>query len=157
MMFIRLPAEVTKEGKPKDIPINRHVRETLESLPHALRHDFVFTYKGETIKDRSGIMRSFKTACNRAGIACGRDVPNGIIFHDIRRTVKTNMLNAGIDKAHRDMILGHSLQGMDAHYLVPTKHSLREAMDRFTKWLDKQLADAFASIDQDVDQNEKRT
>lgn len=67
------------------------------------------------------------------------------------------MLDAGIDKAHRDTVLGHSLQGMDAHYLVPIEDSLRHAMDRFSKWLDKQLADASASVDQNVDQNKKRT
>ncbi len=27
-----------------------------------------------------------------------------------QKTVKTNMLNAGVDKVHRDLILGHSLQ-----------------------------------------------
>lgn len=67
------------------------------------------------------------------------------------------MLNAGIDKAHRDMILGHSLQGMDAHYLAPNENSLTQAMDRFTEWLDKQLADASASVDQTVDQDRKNT
>ncbi|MEW6669442.1 MAG: hypothetical protein AB1512_29875 [Thermodesulfobacteriota bacterium] len=48
---------------------------------------------------------------------------------------KTNMLAAGVDKAHRDMILGHSLQGMDVHYLSPREESLKEAMERFTLWL----------------------
>ena len=29
------------------------------------------------------------------------------------------MLNAGVDKVHRDVILGHSLRGMDIHYIEP--------------------------------------
>jgi integrase len=60
------------------------------------------------------LKKSFAAAGERAGIPNGQDHPKGIVFHDIRRTVKTNMLNAGIDKVYRDVISGHSLPGMDA-------------------------------------------
>jgi len=72
----------------------------------------------------------------------GRKTPNGITFHDMRRTVKTHMLYAGVDKVHRDLILGHSLKGMDVHYLAPSDESLKEAMDRYTRWLDEKIAEA---------------
>ena len=52
------------------------------------------------------------------------------------------MLNAGVNKVHRDVILGHSLHGMDAHYLAPTEESLKEAMESYTNWLDGQLESA---------------
>ena len=32
-MMIRLPKDVTREGRSKDIPINPHVQAALESLP----------------------------------------------------------------------------------------------------------------------------
>jgi hypothetical protein len=60
----------------------------------------------------------------------------------MRRTVKTHMLYAGVDKVHRDLILGHSLKGMDVHYLAPSEESLKKAMDQYTEWLDKKIADA---------------
>ena len=63
-------------------------------------------------------------------------------FHDIRRTVKTHMLFAGVDKVHRDVILGHSLKGMDIHYLVPSDESSRDAMEKYTGWLDEKIAEA---------------
>ena len=66
----------------------------------------------------------------------GRDVPGGIIFHDLRRTVKTNMVNAGVDQVHRDIILGHSLHGMDVRYMAPSEDDLHRAMARYTEWLD---------------------
>jgi hypothetical protein len=84
-------------------------------------------------------------------VSFGRDLEGGIIFHDIRRTVKTNMLNAGVDKIHRDIILGHSLHGMDVHYMAPSKDDLHRAMARYTDWLDGQLN--LQSVDQNVDQN----
>jgi len=137
--FIRLSADATKEARAKVVPINQHVKEVLFNLPRALKHDFVITYHGKPIKQKDGLKRSFKSACFKAKIPCGQKTKDGLIFHDIRRTVKTNMLSAGVDKAHRDTILGHSLHGMDVHYLAPTEESLSEAMDRYTKWVDEQL------------------
>jgi hypothetical protein len=58
---------------------------------------------------------------------------------DIQRTVKMNMLNASVDKVHRDVILGHSLHGMDAHYMAPSIEDLHRAMTKYTEWLDSQL------------------
>lgn len=57
----------------------------------------------------------------------------------MRRTFKTNLLLAGVDRPHRDSILGHSLKGMDVHYIVPSDESLTKAMDRFTDWWDGEL------------------
>jgi integrase len=139
--FIRLPAELTKESKPKSIPINQHIHEVLYSAPRALKHDFVFTYRGDSFSE-GGIKRSFKTACINANVPYGRKTPDGVTFHDMRRTVKTHMLYAGVDKVHRDLILGHSLKGMDLHYLAPSDESLKEAMDRYTRWLDGKIAEA---------------
>jgi len=52
------------------------------------------------------------------------------------------MLKASVDKVHRDLILGHSLKGMDVHYLAPSEDSLKEAMDKYTRWLGEQIAEA---------------
>ena len=96
--------------------------------------------------------RSFTSACKKAGIDYGRDVPNGIVFHDLRASVKTNMLQAGIDKVFRDVFLGHTLTGMDSHYLRPTEDNLKKAMEAYTWWLDNQIKNA--SVDHTVDQNQ---
>ena len=141
-MVIRLPAELVKEDKPKTIPINHHVAEVLDILPRSLSNDFVFTAKGKPFKDGWAICWAFKMACKKAGIPYGRKEPNGITIHDLRRTVKTNMLDAGVDKVYRDLILGHSLKGMDVHYIAHSDETLKRAMDKYTKWLDKKLADA---------------
>jgi integrase len=154
--FIRLPANATKEKKSKNIPINHNVQEVLKNIPRAINHDFVFTYRGNPIRSKNGLKHSFKTACKHAKIPCGRNILDGIIFHDIRRTVKTNMLNSGVDKAHRDLILGHSLEGMDVHYIAPDEHTLKQAMEKYTKWLDEQIAHAVASVDHPVDQEAKK-
>lgn len=145
-MMIRLPAELTKENKPKNIPISQPVWEVLTKQPRALHHDYVFTYKGEPI--RNTIRMAMVGTCNRAGIPYGRDVENGFIFHDVRRTVKTHMARAGVEKVYRDVILGHSLQGMDAHYMKPSDEDLHVAMERYTTWMEAEMK----NVDQTVDQ-----
>ena len=146
--FLRLPADITKERKAKIIPMNHHVKDVLAGLPRALHHDFVFTFRGEPIRDRGGLKKSFKAACKDAKIPCGRKVPEGITFHDLRRTVKTNMVKAGVDKVYRDVILGHSLQGMDVHYVAPDEGDLLAAIGTYTKWLDQETEAAKAKQDQ---------
>ena len=59
------------------------------------------------------------------------------------------MLNAGVDKVYRDLILGHSLEGMDAHYMAPSEEDLHQAMARYTTWLDNQIS--LKHVDQTVD------
>jgi integrase len=154
--FIQLPAKAVKESKAKTIPINHHVRTVLDGLPRALHHDFVITFRGKPIKQKDGYKRSFGTACKKADIPCGRKTPNGITFHDLRRSVKTNMLSAGVSKVYCDLILGHSLQGMDAHYIVPDDDTLKQAMERYTNWLDNKIANSLANVDQNVDHEEKK-
>jgi integrase len=130
--IIRLPADITKEKKPKNIPVNHHVKKVLDLLPRSIIHDFVFTYKGQPVTSAGGLKRSFRTACGNAKITFGRDTENGLIFHDIRRTVKTNMVAAGLDKVCRDVILGHSLKGMDKNYIHPSDNDLKNAMEKYT-------------------------
>jgi integrase len=159
--MIRFPLGMTKEGKlnnvpkdstlTKDIPITEPVKNVLNSQPRALHHDFVFTYRTKPIGNNGSFKKSFKNACDRANIPHGRKTPNGITFHDIRRSVKTYMLSAGVDKVHRDLIVGHSLKGMDIHYMAPSEKDLKEAANKYAEW----ISDQILFIDQSNDQVQK--
>jgi len=151
---IRLPADLTKEKRAKVIPMNHHVKRVLAGMIRTLHNDFVLTYRQEPIVTTDGVKKSFISACGKAEIPYGQHEAHGLTFHDIRRKVKTNMLNAGVDKVHRDIILGHSLHGMDVHYMAPSEDDLHRAMGRYTEWLDGQLNSA--SVDQNVDQEGKK-
>lgn len=159
--FIKLPPEVTKEGaksgETKLIPINHNVKAILDKLrpiPGIVskgHHDFVFTYRGKPMKNSR---RSFKTACEDAGLVYGEKVKGGVIFHDFRRNVKTNMVTAKIQKEYRDKLLGHSLKGMDRHYIIIKEGALKKAMAKYTAWLDSQVKKH--NVDYSVDQVEKK-
>jgi integrase len=148
--FIRLPKEITKEKKAKNIPINHHVKGVLDGIPRNIAHGYVITYRSNPIVSYGGLKGSFKIACKNAEIPQGRKTPNGIIFHDIRRTVKTNMLDAGVNKVYRDLILGHSLKGMDTYYLKPSEETLKLAMEKYTRWIDNKISNLDHSLDHEA-------
>jgi len=147
--FIHLPAELTKENKTKSIPMNHHVKTTLEALPRALHHEYVSTYGGKPISIR--FRTGFMNACESAGILYGQNVEGGLRFHDLRATFDTNMDRAGVSESCRKAILGHSFRGMDRHYLRLSDEDLKEAVDKYTTWIDTQ----FANVTQSVTQEEK--
>ena len=62
------------------------------------------------------------------------------------------MVDAGVSKAHRDTILGHSLGGMDTHYVKPPGESLKAAMEKYTNWPDAQIGAKLKNVDHSVDQ-----
>lgn len=138
--FIRLTEKETKEKKKKNIPINANVKKVLDKVKKSPDHDYVFTYLGKPID--LGLRNSFKAACEAAGIKFGMKAEGGIRFHDIRGTVKTNMLSAGVDKTTRDALFGHRLEGMDDIYIRVPDDDLRKAMDLYTTWLNKQIKKA---------------
>ena len=104
------------------------------------------TYQNEPISYPLGAQKSFITACGKAEIANGRHESNGFTFHDIRRTVKTNKLSAGVDKVYGDTILGHSLHGKDVHSISPSEDDLDRAMGVYTAWIDAQIQSVAISL-----------
>jgi integrase len=148
--LILLTGDETKEGKAKAIPLNEHVLKAMTALPRGLRCQYVVQYKGKRIASKKGMKRSFVTACKEAKIPYGRKAENGITFHDLRRSAKTNMAKAGVPKAFRDAILGHASQDMDRHYLKLTGEDLIPMMDRYIDWLDAEISNLDHFLDQEA-------
>jgi hypothetical protein len=44
---------------------------------------------------------------------------------------------------------------MDLHYIIPDDDILMRAMEKYTKWLDDQIAAVLANVDQNVDHEQK--
>jgi integrase len=153
--MIRLPLEAIKEGKKtgkgKNVPINHNVKTVLDSQVRALHHDYVFSYQNKPLMGPQGAKKAYVLACKRAGILYGQKAP-GLILPDFRRSAKTYMAQAGVDKSFRDTILGHNLRGMDKHYIKPSDEMLADAMDRYTRWLDAQVETFRGNVDHSVDQ-----
>ncbi len=114
--MIRLDAEDTKEGKAKSVPMAAAVCEVIDSIPRAIHDPHVFLYYGKPIT--RNFSQGLKSACKKAGIAWGRDVKGGFIFHDLRHSFITDARRAGVDRTVRMAITGHAIRDMDQRYDV---------------------------------------
>jgi integrase len=91
--------------------------------------DYVFTgRKGGITRVAHIVDDMLDWACEKAGIPKGRDVTNGVTFHDTRRTSITLMLQAGVDLKTVASIARHSEATMTLLYAQATQESQRAAL-----------------------------
>lgn len=116
--IITLPEYVTKEGKEKRVPIGKVVHEILTRKDNRIRSadddDHVFTYWDKPIGRH--FSTGLKTASEGAGIAWGREIEGGWIFHDLRHTFVTDCRKAGVRRSVSMAIVGHAARDMHDRY-----------------------------------------
>ncbi len=149
--MIKLDAADTKDSEPRKVPICDELYSILKDIPVAVHDDHLFLYTGKPIKD---IRTALKTACRDAGIPYGRKTKNGFVFHDLRHSFTTYMRKAGVAQSVIMAITGHAQTSMFDRYNAIDEDDLRQAMDKFSLY----MQGLFANVDQNVDQvppNEK--
>ena len=113
-----IPASVSKNKIEHIVPLDRlswAVIEKMEEITGDYEYLFPSSHKGKMIKDKhifsttiSKVIREYSTEHKKI---------RKFLARDIRRTVKTLMGKAGIDKAIRDRIQNHALQDVSSkHY-----------------------------------------
>jgi len=116
--------DITKNGERREVPINRTLREALQSIVIKMNSPFVFSdSNGRRFGD---VKKSFKTACQKAGISDFR-------FHDLRHTFASHLVMAGVDLVTVKTLLGHKSLSMTLRYahLAPS-HTVKavETLDK---------------------------
>jgi excisionase family DNA binding protein len=90
----------TKNGKDRFVPINARLLAVLSLLgPPRGKSGFVFPNPA-TGKPYTEVKKSFKRACDRAGI-------KGLRFHDLRHTFASRLVEVGVDIVTIRDLLGH--------------------------------------------------
>ena len=131
--LIRLTAAMTKERKPKTVPISKTLRSVLMQLPGRGKDGYIFKYLNNPIKD---LRTSLRTACKKANVLYGRFEEDGFIFHDLRRTWITNARKASIPRNVSMKITGHSDRGnMNSRYDQIDDSDLLNAIDQIDVYL----------------------
>jgi len=87
------------------IPLKPEFLERLKSMKAKAATAYVIEFKNKPVKS---LRRSFKTACEKAGI----DYP--VRFYDVRHLYCTTLLNNGADLAAVSKLMGHSTIKMTA-------------------------------------------
>ena len=151
--YFDLPAKITKERRRKIVPLNGTMMNLIKNVIRCTHHDFIFTNSQQNpYTDKSTFRLPFKNACEKAGIPYGENTDNGCTFHDIRRTVKTNMVEAEMKDKYIDLILGHTLPGMSKRYIKPRPEVLHAEIKKYSNWLKKEIDKAISEME-DVNQS----
>jgi integrase len=123
--FLRniVTARKTKNGRPRDIPMNDEVRETLAELCKDKRPDaYVFVSPKDDDERQREVKKGFHTACRLAGI-------EGLIWKDLRATFGTRLAEAGCDAFTIAQLLGHSDVRVTMRYVRSVEETKRAAVE----------------------------
>lgn len=90
---IDVPGEITKNGKPRSIPLLRGVDDTIERLMCLDHHGYVLP--------RQNARKAIDQACRRAGVS-------RMSFHSFRHLFATRCIQSGVDLPTVARWLGHS-------------------------------------------------
>jgi integrase len=122
-----VPADRMKGDEPHEVPLSPMAVGLLASLPR-FAGDCVFSTNGGR-RPISGF-GNFKDDINRR--IC-RTVPSGIPdwrFHDLRRTMRTNLSTLGVSVFVSELVIGHRQKGVHAVYDVHRyEHEKRQALE----------------------------
>jgi integrase len=125
---IRLPGSITKNGKPRTLPLVDVVLERLKA--ERAESGAVFPV-GNYIK-------AWWTACEKAGLGVrtkgkqngGYGTYEGLIPHDLRRSAVRNMVRAGVSTTVAKKISGHLTDAIFQRYDITSTEDLHAAANR---------------------------
>lgn len=145
-VMIYLPAERTKNGKPREIPVSlrlakelKRIRKSRSSEGVQVASDLVFqpprrrmALKKGRVQLVIGPMKDFRRAWEAAKTKAGIDP--GFHFHDLRHTFASHQKMAGVDDFTLMELLGHSDFTMMRRYAHLTQEHKRKAVEMLPTW-----------------------
>ncbi|HKX26996.1 MAG TPA: site-specific integrase [Blastocatellia bacterium] len=126
----RLIVTKTKSGKPRHIPMNRIVRETLLAVKEESDGKLVFESRKKPGHPISDPKKGFHGALKDAEIENFR-------FHDLRHTAGTRLAEAGADAFTIKDILGHASIQTSAIYVHATDEGKRRALTALGQYAER--------------------
>src|SRR5262249_43830295 len=113
-----LPGRTTKSKRPRFLPIYGDMGPEIEMAIDAGSKacPFLIQDEGKPVLD---FEKSWKTACEAAGVA-------HTLFHDLRRTALTNMIEAGLSEKEAMEISGHRTRAVFDRYHIVSERRLKE-------------------------------
>jgi integrase len=126
---IHIPKENSKSKKERVVPIDSVIFNVLDSLERKGEYVFMNDWTETRTKE---IKKSFKTACERAGIPYGRK--KGLTFHDLRHLAAYRLVKL-TDIVTASKILGHSDIQMTMRYVHPSDKDKKLAIEKSSEIL----------------------
>ena len=141
---IQLPGRVTKNGRPRYLPIYGDMEAELDmALASGDRKcPFLVQEKGRPVFD---FEKAWSRACKSAGVT-------DALFHDLRRTAVTNMIEAGLSEKEAMEISGHKTRAVFDRYHIVSERRLKENAQK----LGEHLKAKEAAVGEQVTAGEER-
>lgn len=119
---IQLPGRTTKNGKPRYLPIYGDMGPELDMALSKTdpKCPFLVQHEGQPVFD---FEKAWTTACNAAGIS-------GTLFHDLRRTAVTNMIEAGLSEKEAMEISGHKTRAVFDRYHIVSERRMKQNAEK---------------------------
>jgi integrase len=143
---IELPGKITKNKAARYLPIYGDMQAEIEMAVAAAdrRCPFLVQRDGKSVFDWE---KSWKTAATLAGL-------DKSLFHDLRRTALTNMIEAGFSEKEAMEISGHKTRAVFDRYHIVSERRLKQLGERLENHL-KAKEREFLGSDAGVRQNAK--
>ncbi len=127
--WITIRAATTKTGSPDRIPIAGELRALLmicqqRALDAGANCSFVFQYRQKPLKTFS---RTWKLALTKCGL-------KDKLFHDLRRTAATDLVESGVSEQASMAITGHKTRSIFQRYNIVKSNTIREGMQRLEEY-----------------------
>ncbi len=125
--WITIRAATTKTGKPDRIPIVGELRELIMGLSTGAgptASPFLFQYRQKPLKT---FWRTWKRALTKCGL-------KDKLFHDLRRTAATDLVESGVSEQASMAITGHKTRSIFQRYNIVKSNTVREGMQRLGEY-----------------------
>ena len=139
--MIRIPGALTKNKKPRAIPIYGDMRPWLERQRDTCpeENDWVFHGARRLPIGHKQLGEEWRAACKRAKLP-------GVLFHDMRRSAVRNMKKAGLQDQEAMKISGHLTRNVFDRYNIIDEDDLADAAKRLEAFQQKRKAERAAKL-----------
>ena len=136
---IELVRKTTKNKNPRYLPIYGDMGAEL-SMAMSLADPtcpFLIQEKGKRVAD---FKKSWHTACEKAKV-------DDALFHDLRRTAVTNMIEAGFTEKEAMEISGHKTRSVFDRYHIVSERRLKQLGEKMEAHIRNKEKDAMLPVD----------
>lgn len=133
--FLTLPAEATKSGRMREVPIPTELRNELkrylEKYPSEKGYIFCSEGKPEKKIPKNRFYENYIALLKRLGLDA--KTPDGSAYvlhpHVFRKFYRTMLESAGVNKLLVDRWMGHN-SGVEKHYYLPTPDIIKREVEK---------------------------
>ena len=126
--WITIRATTTKTGTPDRIPLVGELADLLSTLwETGPKSSYIFTYRQKSFREFS---RTLARACKKVGL-------ENKLFHDLRRTAATDLIEAGVSEQVAMAVTGHKTRSIFQRYHIVRQDAVREGLTVLQKHREK--------------------